>query len=157
MIVNFGDNQVIVDGTHVTFPSTISCPMCDGTGRQVADDRDQDLYFGERCTDACYHCGTTGIVDGHNIAQYMMEDLATQRARRAWSVYAANDCSNDFDWRLVAAENGMTASDYSRSWIWGATDKALKDMSSMTDIQIVKTWHASEVKAGRARFDWMKK
>lgn len=150
MKYQFGNHTVTVNGSNVILPRTVDCPNCMGEGRTRDDESTE--HYGYVRTDACYHCQATGKVEGREVLEMMARDLAYVKAEKAWQFHTAVDPDSDFNWRMCAAENKMSQYDYRQSFMYEAIDRELRLMK-LTDVQIVKYWYASEVKAGRARFD----
>ncbi len=159
MKIKFGKYSIEIDRQNVKFPKNIDCPRCQGEG--VVRDNDESFARGRVVTDACYHCANTGHVSGDRILGYMVEDLAMQVADKAWSEHIQPSAATEpddygFNWKLCAAERGLSQAEYKQEFLFDQIEVAIRRYESWTDIQVVKTWHAAEVKSGRAKFDWMK-
>ena len=77
------------------------CPRCDN-GRVTYEED------GRIVTDACYHCGNTGVLTDEQFAQDQLESLATRLAGTLAGEDAASDESDPDGFGVYAAECGLT-------------------------------------------------
>lgn len=101
------------------------CIACNGEGRQHFDEDDN------RVSDTCYHCRGQGAVsletavhDRHErLASMLAESIVNQRRD------SANDCSEGWDFH--AAENGMSAFEYTNVKVWDELGRVQKSLMNV--------------------------
>ena len=137
--VQYGGYEIIIEGSTVKLPDVIVCPRCNGCGEN-RDDVDTEER-GRLVVDACYHCRNTGTVEGEELLDGMLSELAARKVDEAWKTYSQPD-PEGWSWEMDAAENMMSRYDYRRAWEMSRMDAEMQRLSNLTAIQVVRYWTA---------------
>jgi hypothetical protein len=115
-----------------------TCGRCSGEG-YVSYDED-----GRRVRDACYHCGTSGVISEEEAHADRLQDVATFLAHLQVSE-RREACQSDpdaEDWDLCAAENGLSEYDYFRCRVWDRAEDIAQQLAELdhTSQQVLIAW-----------------
>jgi hypothetical protein len=106
-----------------------TCSRCNGTGYEYYEDD------GRMQTDACYHCGNTGIVEDDVDFSDRLEHVATVMAWKHVKQYKEYCDSNPEGegFTFAAAENMMSAWDYEKVLVY---DYIPQFLNKLLDLEV---------------------
>lgn len=119
--------------------AAMRCRKCNGEG-YVEYDEDNRLV-----RDACYHCGTTGVVDEETDFHDRVKAVADTLAYQEESEYR-QACDEDplgDGYTLHAAENMLSAGDYFRLRVWERSERIGAKLAEMPlpDRELLIAWN----------------
>ena len=109
--------------------SSRECTRCYGEGYETYDED------GRMVTDACYHCGTTGLIDEETLFHDKLMDVAKAIAYDEITQYKKSRDNDEYyegeDFAFCAAENLMTSHDYFTCLLWERQDKICSEIDAL--------------------------
>jgi hypothetical protein len=115
------------------------CTRCNGSGiEEIEED-------GRMIRDACYHCSNTGEIDEHTLYNDRLESVANTLAYHEVREMRMNRNSDPYGegWDFCAAENGMTAYEYTQVAMWNKLPEIYNQLSLMPkeDQKLLIEWN----------------
>jgi len=118
------------------------CRNCQGSGEDRYEEDGHDVI------DACYHCGTTGVVDEDTDFRDRLSSVASTLAYQLESEYrrAVNDDDEGDGYDLGGYENGLMPYDYFRTRVWDRTYAIAEKLAELpiNDQELLVAWNEYE-------------